>query len=183
MLYGGDRDFSSLEEAFIEVSQIAVIGWSSQGPAQAQNLRDSLEVAGADTSVVVGLRRGSRSVAEAEKAGFSERDGTLLTPDRALNSSQMSLMLISDAALALEGQRLINDNTPRRATIGFSHGLMGNYESTRESLRNDLSVVGVCPKGMGPSVRTAYEQGTGINANLQLSNQEQSAKNGQEIGR
>jgi len=34
-------------------------------PAQAQNLRDSLEVAGSDITVSIGLREGSSSFAEA----------------------------------------------------------------------------------------------------------------------
>ena len=39
----GGRDlFTSLPRALEGIRQIGVIGWSSQGPAQAQNLRDSL---------------------------------------------------------------------------------------------------------------------------------------------
>ncbi|KAE8805254.1 ketol-acid reductoisomerase, chloroplastic [Hordeum vulgare] len=39
---GGRNLFPLLPEAFKGVKQIGVIGWGSQGPAQAQNLRDSL---------------------------------------------------------------------------------------------------------------------------------------------
>ena len=40
----GGRDlFKLLPKAFDGIKQIGVIGWSSQGPAQAQNLRESLE--------------------------------------------------------------------------------------------------------------------------------------------
>ncbi len=48
---GGRHLFDRLPKAFKSVKQIGVIGWSSQGPAQAQNLRDSLE--NTDIKVVV----------------------------------------------------------------------------------------------------------------------------------
>ncbi len=54
---GGRHLFPLLPKAFEGIKQIGVIGWGSQGPAQAQNLRDSLE--GTDIKVKVGLRPGS----------------------------------------------------------------------------------------------------------------------------
>jgi ketol-acid reductoisomerase len=36
-------------------------------------------------------------------------------------------------------------------------------KSTGRSFRSDINVIGVCPKGMGPSVRRLYEQGRDIN--------------------
>ena len=51
---GGRNLFPLLPKALEGVKQIGVIGWSSQGPAQAQNLRESLE--GSDIKVVIGLR-------------------------------------------------------------------------------------------------------------------------------
>jgi ketol-acid reductoisomerase len=52
----GGRDlFPLLPKALAGIKQIGVIGWGSQGPAQSQNLRDSLE--GTDIKVVVGLRK------------------------------------------------------------------------------------------------------------------------------
>jgi ketol-acid reductoisomerase len=66
---GGQHLFPLLPKAFEEIQQIGVIGWSSQGPAQAQNLRDSL--VGTGIKVKVGLREGSSSFAAAEKVGFT----------------------------------------------------------------------------------------------------------------
>ena len=54
---GGRHLFPLLPKAFEGIKQIGVIGWGSQGPAQAQNLRDSLE--GTGIKVKVGLRAGS----------------------------------------------------------------------------------------------------------------------------
>ncbi|KAL9273461.1 Ketol-acid reductoisomerase, chloroplastic-like protein [Drosera capensis] len=48
---GGKNLFPSLPEAFKGIKQIGVIGWGSQGPAQAQNLRDSLADAKSDAVV------------------------------------------------------------------------------------------------------------------------------------
>src|SRR5215475_10612667 len=72
---GGRNLFPLLPKAFDGIKQIGVIGWSSQGPAQAQNLRDSLE--GTDIKVKIGLRPGSSSAKEAAEAGFTEDNGTL----------------------------------------------------------------------------------------------------------
>ena len=43
ILAGGRHLFPLLPDAFNGIKQIGVIGWSSQGPAQAQNLRESLK--------------------------------------------------------------------------------------------------------------------------------------------
>ena len=72
---GGRDKFPLLARAFEGIKQIGVIGWGSQGPAQAQNLRDSLE--GTGIRVKIGLRPGSASMAGARDAGFSEKNGTL----------------------------------------------------------------------------------------------------------
>ena len=46
-IYRGGRDkLSKLPEAWKGIKTVGVIGWGSQAPAQAQNIRDSLEAAG-----------------------------------------------------------------------------------------------------------------------------------------
>ena len=95
---GGRHLFPLLPKAFDGIKQIGVIGWSSQGPAQAQNLRESLE--GTDIRVKVGLRSGSSSMKEAEEVGFTEADSTLGEMYDVIRESDMSLLLISDAAFA-----------------------------------------------------------------------------------
>src|SRR5262245_21853316 len=95
---GGRHLFPLLSQAFEGIKQIGVIGWGSQGPAQAQNLRDSLE--GTGIKVVVGLRPGSSSMDEAREAGFSDEDGTLGEMFEVVRNSDLVLLLISDAAQA-----------------------------------------------------------------------------------
>ncbi|HEY4963177.1 MAG TPA: hypothetical protein VIH90_00585 [Candidatus Saccharimonadales bacterium] len=166
VMYGGDRNFEPLGEVFGDVAQLAVIGWSSQGPAQAQNLRDSFRSAGLDTKVVVGLRNGSASRAKAEAVGFSLADGSLTTVEDAISHSRMSLLLVADAALVSEGHALM-DLAPSGADIGLSHGFwVGHNQVTGRGVREDINLTGVCPKGMGPSVRKLYEQLSGINVSV-----------------
>src|SRR5690606_31735063 len=95
---GGRHLFPLLPKAFEGIRQIGVIGWGSQGPAQAQNLRDSLE--GTGIRVKIGLRPGSSSAAEAAKVGFTEANGTLGEMFSVVRESDLVLLLISDAAQA-----------------------------------------------------------------------------------
>src|SRR5438874_13032387 len=97
-LRGGRHLFSLLPKALAGIKQIGVIGWGSQGPAQAQNLRESLE--GTGIKVVVGLREGSESLADARAAGFSEKEGTLGDMFDVIRGDDLTILLISDAAQA-----------------------------------------------------------------------------------
>src|SRR5579875_665761 len=98
IIRGGRHLFSRLSDAFEGIRQIGVIGWSSQGPAQAQNLRDSLT--GSGITVKVGLREGSSSIPAAEKAGFTRENGTLGEMYDVIRESDLVLLLIADAAQA-----------------------------------------------------------------------------------
>lgn len=75
-----------------------MIGWGSQAPAQAQNMRDTFKDAGLDIKVTIGLRADSPSVAEAEACGFKRSDGTLGDVFDVVASSDLVVLLISDAA-------------------------------------------------------------------------------------
>ncbi|KAG2681919.1 hypothetical protein I3760_11G165900 [Carya illinoinensis] len=98
----GGRDlFPLLPDAFKGIKQIGVIGWGSQGPSQAQNLRDSLAEVKSDIVVKIGLRKGSRSFAEARSAGFTEENGTLGDIWETVSGSDLVLLLISDSAQAV----------------------------------------------------------------------------------
>eukprot|EP00250_Pteridium_aquilinum_P015503 c22621_g1_i1 orf=370-2178(-) len=160
----GGRDlFPLLPEAFKGIKQIGVIGWGSQAPAQAQNLRDSLADAKSDIKVKIGLRKGSKSVVEARAAGFTEESGTLGDVLETVSESDLVLLLISDAAQADNYSQIFAAMKPK-AVLGLSHGfLLGHLQSVKEDFRKDISVIAVCPKGMGPSVRRLYVQGKEIN--------------------
>ncbi|KAG6756027.1 hypothetical protein POTOM_039443 [Populus tomentosa] len=166
----GGRDlFHLLPDAFKGIKQIGVIGWGSQGPAQAQNLRDSLAEAKSDIKVKIGLRKGSRSFAEARGAGFTEENGTLGDIWETVSGSDLVLLLISDAAQFHPLQQADNyekifSHMKPNSILGLSHGfLLGHLQSTGLDFPKNISVIAVCPKGMGPSVRRLYVQGKEVN--------------------
>jgi len=161
IIRGGRHLFDLLPEALEGVLQIGVIGWGPQGSAQAQNLRDSLQ--NTDIKVVVGLRENSASRTAARAAGFTEDSGTLLSVDEAVSTSDMVILLISDAALAVSYEKIFSLLRPG-TTLGLSHGfLLGHLDNEGGHLPGDIDVVAVCPKGMGKSVRALYLQGADIN--------------------
>src|SRR5262245_2708934 len=158
---GGRHLFPLLPKAFAGIKQIGVIGWGSQGPAQAQNLRESLE--GTGIKVKVGLRPGSSSAAEARKVGFTEESGTLGEMFAVVKESDLVLLLISDAAQAELYGRVFETIRPG-ATLGLSHGfLLGHMKNVGSKFPANINVIAVCPKGMGPSVRRLYVQGKSVN--------------------
>jgi len=160
----GGRDlFPLLPHAFEGINNIGVIGWGSQAPAQAQNLRDSLNDSHSDIKVSVGLRKGSPSFSEARIAGFTEDGGTLGEMFSVIKHSDMVILLISDAAQAKLYKKIFQAIKPG-ATLGLSHGfLLGFLDSIDQSFPDNINVIAVCPKGMGPSVRRLYEQGKQVN--------------------
>jgi len=158
---GGRDRFALLPKAFEGIQQIGVIGWGSQGPAQAQNLRESL--VGTGIKVKVGLRAGSASMADARRAGFTEGNGTLGEMYDVIRESDMVLLLIADAAQAEQYEQIFAALRPG-ATLGLSHGfLLQHLENEGTTFPKNVNVIAVCPKGMGPSVRRLYVQGKEIN--------------------
>lgn len=160
---GGRDKFSLLPEAFKGIKQVGVLGWGSQAPAQAQNLKESFAEAGMDVKVAIGLRTGSPSCEEARQVGFTEADGTLGEVFDVISKSDMVITLISDAAQAKLYPRILAAMKPG-ATLGLSHGfLLGVMQNEGQDFRKDINVVLMAPKGMGPSVRRLYEQGKTVN--------------------
>ena len=166
VLRGGRHLLPLLPRALQGVDEIGVIGWGSQGAAQAHNLRESL--AGTGIGVRVGLRPGSPSWGAAAAAGFAvgEVFDVAATAD-------LVLLLISDAAQVAIRHELFAALQPG-ATLGLSHGfLVAHLRAIGEPLPAGVNVIAVCPKGMGLSVRRLYEQGrdeegAGINASVAI---------------
>lgn len=163
IVVGGRGKFYLLEEAFVGIKQIGVIGWGSQGPAQAQNLRDSLA---GTIKVKVGLQKGSRSLEKARMEGFTEENGTLGEMFEVISESDLVILLINDSA-QVENYKRISGAIKPGAILGLSHGfLLGHLDSIGHlgnPFDDHYSVIAVCPKGMGPSVRRLYEQGKEVN--------------------
>lgn len=165
VLPGGRNLFSLLPNAFKGVKTIGIIGWGSQGPAQAQNIRDSIADIGLDKdiNVKVGLRAGSSSATLARQAGFTEENGNLGDMYDVISEADLLLLLISDAACTTLYPKIF-PLMKKGATLGLSHGyLLGHLESENKTFPKDINVVMVAPKGMGPSVRRLYVQGKEVN--------------------
>ncbi len=161
VIRGGRDLLPLLPKAFEGVKQIGVIGWGSQGPAQAQNLRDSLE--GTSIKVKVGLQKGSRSVGAAREAGFSEESGTLGEMFDVVRESDLVILLISDSAQSQLYPQIFEALRPGK-TLGLSHGyLLGHLTNEGKAFPSNINVIMVAPKGMGPSVRRLYVQGKTVN--------------------
>jgi ketol-acid reductoisomerase len=158
---GGRHLFPRLPAALAGVRRIGVLGWGPQGRAQALNLRDSL--AGSGITVSVGLRAGSPSLEDAERAGFRREDGTLGDWLEVAAASDLVLLLVADAAQARHYPEVFAALRPG-ATLGLSHGfLLGHLATTGDDFPPGVNVIGVCPKGMGDSVRRLYTQGAEVN--------------------
>src|SRR3979409_622537 len=136
VVVGGRNLFPLLPKAFEGIKQIGVIGWSSQGPAQAQNLRESLE--SAPIRVKVGLREGSSSMKEASLLGFTKENGTLGEMYDVIRESDMTLLLISDAAFAENYKKIFAAFRPG-TTLGVSHGfLLSHLQAEGEDFPKDI---------------------------------------------
>lgn len=164
VIIGGRDKLPLLPKAFATIRQVGIIGFGSQGKAHAQNLRDSLR--GTSIKVKVGLKRDGKSWPEANALGFTEEGGTLGETVSVIQESDLVIMLIPDsdqAALYREIFRFMKSG----ATLGLAHGfLLGYLQSIGKEFPEHFNVIGVCPKGVGPSVRGLYTQGSGINCSF-----------------
>lgn len=144
--YDKDIDISPIVGA-----KIGVIGYGSQGRAQALNLRDS----GAE--VLVGLRRGGKSWGLAESDGFQP-----LTIKDASAKADTILFLISDPQQPAVFKTEIAPNLKAGKTLSFSHGY--NIHFGDVVAPSDVDVVMVAPKSPGQRLRELYVSGFGVPA-------------------
>ena len=162
---------SSLEKSNIE--NIGIIGWGSQGSAQAMNLRDTINKLNLNIPIKIGLRKNSNSIKDAKNIGF-EVD----TIENVLSSSDLNLMLISDDAQSKNYKKYFKCIKPG-STLGFSHGfLLGHLNNINADFPKENNIIMVAPKGMGLTVRSEYLNGNGINSSIGVYNDvDSNAKN------
>jgi len=144
--YENDADLSALQGR-----TVAVIGYGSQGNAQANCMRDS------GVNVVLGLREGGSSWNRAKKDGFD-----VYTVREAAKRADIVHMLLPDTVQAAVYRREIRRHMKEGKTLGFSHGFNILYKTIKPP--EDVDVVMVAPKGPGPSVRELYVNGFGVPA-------------------
>ncbi|MGD2200097.1 MAG: ketol-acid reductoisomerase [Candidatus Bathyarchaeota archaeon] len=137
-----------IDEKALEGKKVAVIGYGSQGRAQALNMRDS----GVD--VIVGLRPG-RSWEKAEADGM--RVETVID---AATEADIMLMLIPDMAQPTVYKEEVALALKPGKTLQFAHGF--NIHFGQIEPPKGVDVVMVAPKAPGPEMRRQYEEGFGV---------------------
>lgn len=144
-----------------DIRQIGIIGWGSQAKAQACNIRDTLNYINSKIKIKVGLRENSKSLVDVKNNNFET--GTITNVVR---ESQLNLILISDYAQTQLYKDIFSVSNPN-TTLGFSHGFLKGYLKNKgEDFPKKLNVVMMAPKGMGPTLRTSYMNGDGINCSI-----------------
>jgi ketol-acid reductoisomerase len=130
---------------------IAVIGYGSQGHAQAQNMRDS------GLNVVLGLRPGGGSWNRAKKDGFE-----VYPVSEAAEKGDIINMLIPD----LEQPAVYRDQIAPHMTAGktlcFAHGFNIHFKQIVPPPHVD--VIMIAPKSPGFKLRDMYLNGFGVPA-------------------
>lgn len=129
---------------------IAILGYGSQGHAQAQNLRDS------GMKVIIGLRKG-RSWEQAENDGFE-----VYEVDEAAAKADVINILLPDEQQARVYKEQIAPNMKEGTVLLFSHGFNIHFEQIIAPAGSD--VIMVAPKSPGHMVRRVYTEGFGVPA-------------------
>jgi ketol-acid reductoisomerase len=133
----------------LRTKQIAIIGYGSQGFAQANNLKDS------GCNVTVGLRTESASWPKAQQAGLK-----VLPVVQAAAEADIVMMLVPDElAPDIYAREVAESITPGKY-LAFSHGFSIHYQFIEPPA--DANVFMVAPKGPGHLVRHEYQRGAGV---------------------
>lgn len=144
MYYDQDIDTQVLKE-----KTVAVIGYGSQGHAQAQNLRDS------GFKVIVSDVEGSDNYKLAQKHGFKPK-----TAEEASAEADIVQILLPDEIQKKVYSESIEKNMTGGKALVFSHGF--NIHFNQIIPPENVDVYMVAPKGPGHLVRSQYESGAGV---------------------
>lgn len=144
VFYEQDADLGLLQN-----KTVAVIGYGSQGHAQAQNLRDS------GIEVLVGQRPGGRNYELAKEHGFEP----LSAAEAAERADLIQVLLPDQHQAAVYTQDILPHLNGQKALV-FSHGF--NIHFNQIVPPTDVDVFMIAPKGPGHLVRREYEKGGGV---------------------
>ncbi|HOV79080.1 MAG TPA: ketol-acid reductoisomerase [Bacillota bacterium] len=142
--YDQDADLNLLKG-----KKIAIIGYGSQGHAQAQNLRDS------GLEVVVGLRKDLPDWQKAEADGLK-----VTTVPEAAEAGDVIQILVPDEIQAALYREEIEPYLKAGNALMFSHGF--NIHFGQIVPPENVDVFMVAPKGPGHLVRRMYVEGKGV---------------------
>lgn len=130
---------------------MAVIGYGSQGHAQAKNMRDS----GLD--IIVGLRPEGRSWRRAEEDGFK-----VFSVSEAAKKADVIFILIPDMVQPEVYKESIEPYLTEGKTLDFAHGF--NIRFKQIVPPKNVDVIMVAPKSPGLRVRETFSEGFGVPA-------------------
>ena len=136
-------------QTLLHDKRIAVIGYGSQGFAQANNLKDS------GCNVTVGLRAESASWEKATNAGLK-----VLPVAQAAADADIVMMLVPDELASDIYAREVAESITPGKYLAFSHGFSIHYRFIEPPV--DANVFMVAPKGPGHLVRHEYKRGAGV---------------------
>ncbi len=142
--YENDADLSHLQG-----KKIAILGYGSQGHAQAQNLRDS----GCD--VIIGQRPGSANYELAKEHGFAP-----MSIAEATKQADVVNMLLPDEVQGPLYAEAVRDHLSAGNILMCSHGFNLHFGQIEPPKGVDTLLV--APKGPGHLVRSEYEKGGGV---------------------
>ncbi|HDZ26248.1 hypothetical protein LCGC14_0794600 [marine sediment metagenome] len=142
--YDHDCDLKLLKE-----KTIAVIGYGSQGHAQAQNLRDS------GFKVIVSEVPGTDNYTLAKKHGFEP-----MSAEEAGKKADIIHILTPDDVQKKIYYNEIAENMTKGKALVFSHGF--NIHFGQIIPPKDVDVYMVAPKGPGHLVRDTFVKGAGV---------------------
>jgi ketol-acid reductoisomerase len=137
-----------VDKKALKGARVAVLGYGSQGRAQALNLKDS------GYKVVVGVRKGGGGWKQAKRDGLH-----VAAPIEAVERADVIVMLVPDMAQKSLYQE-IRTKLRKNSMLVFAHGFSVHFKQIRP--RKDLDVVLIAPKGPGHLVRRQYQQGYGV---------------------
>ena len=149
--YDDDADLSLLKG-----KTISILGYGSQGHAQAQNLRDS------GCTVVIGQRPGSKNYDLAVSHGF-----TPVSLAEATKAGDLVNILLPDEVQGDAYRNDIKPNLKPGALLMCSHGFNLHFGQVVPPAGTDCALV--APKGPGHLVRSEYEKGGGVPSLIALS--------------
>jgi ketol-acid reductoisomerase len=139
----------------LQGKKIAIIGYGSQGHAQAQNLRDS------GLQVIVSELAGNANHQKAIEDGFSP-----LPAREAAAQADIIQLLVEDHAQARLYREDVSPSMKTGKTLLFSHGFNIHYSQIVPP--PEVDVVMIAPKGPGHLVRSEYVRGAGVPALLAI---------------
>ena len=157
---------SETNAEILKNGKVAILGYGSQGRAQAQNLRDS------GCEVVVGVRENGPSWKLAQQDGLSVASIT-----NAIKDADLIAFMLPDFVQISVYKDYVAPHIKDGATILFAHGFTIHYSQIEPA--DNINVVMIAPKGPGHQVRSQFVEGNGVPALIAIA--QDATGNAQEI--